>query len=667
MTNPLLNKNIIHHDIDFNNIKPEHFVEAFSILLPEIEKEHEYLMSEAPLVYEDMFENAPYQEQLMSVLHILHSLNLTVQTNDIKNIAEEYLPKISAVFKKMQLDDRGYIRLKEYKLSNEYQCLESIKKKMIEDIIFNYEMGGINLPQEQKDELQSLAYQLAEKTTEFENNLTEVEATLEKEFFKEELKGLSERALGNAQISGDKLLVSESSGLYDDILKNCEVESTRKAVYEDSLRVGIAEGFDNRPILEEILKLRQQYAKILGFDTYANSALVKRMVKTPQEALEFINQLGNQAYAQAKSESESIKQASIEILGKEPDFHDRAYVVTQMKKQLYKVEQEVIRQYFPVEHTVNGLLQLIENLYDITFTVNKDKATWHEDVIVYDLQDKTTQKPVGSLYMDLYKRKFKSSGAWMSSAVSRDVYKDKTKLPVAYIVCNAPKDTHGQSTFEFNEIVTLFHEMGHALHHLLTEVDTEYYSGLNGVQHDAVELPSQFMENFVWDYEIIKLISSHITTGEVLPKEEFDKMVNMKNFLSASGLIRQIIFSELDMRLYSQNDVVASQIENEVFDKWLTRPRDKREFFLPSFSHIFAGGYSAGYYAYKWAEVLSADSFAALKEVGDTYHDQKVVANKFRKLILAQGGAENMEDNFMAFRGRNPDVKYLLKDLGITI
>lgn len=665
MTNPLLSKNIINHDISFNTITPQHFVDAFAILLPEIEKEHEYLMSEAPLNYEAMFENAPYQEQLMSVLHILHSLNLTVQTPEIKNIAEEYLPKISSIFKKMQLDDRGYVRLKQYKLTEEYQQLEDINKKMIEDIIFNYEMGGINLPQAQKEQLQNLAYQLSEKTTEFENNLTEIEATLEQEFTKEQLEGLSDRALGNAEVNGDKLLVSESSGLYDDILKNCEVESTRKAVYEDSLKVGVAPGFDNRPVLEEILKLRQEYAKILGFDTYANSALVKRMVKTPQEALDFIEQLGKQAHASAKIESQNVTKAGIELLGKEPEFHDRAYVVTQMKKQLYKVEQELIRQYFPVTHTVEGLLQLIENLYEITFTINKDKAAWHEDVVVYDLKDKNTQKPVGSLYMDLYKRKFKSSGAWMSSAVSRHVYKDKEKLPVAYIVCNAPKDTHGQSTFEFHEIVTLFHEMGHALHHLLTEIDSEYYSGLNGVQHDAVELPSQFMENFVWDYEIIKLISSHVQTGEVLPKEEFDKIVAMKNFLSASGLIRQIIFSELDMRLYSQNNVNAAQIENEVFDKWLTRPRDKREYFLPSFSHIFAGGYGAGYYAYKWAEVLSADAFAALKEAGNTYHDQKVVANKFRKLILAQGGAENMEDNFMNFRGRNPDVSYLLKDLGI--
>lgn len=663
MTNPLLNKNIIIHDIDFKLINVEHFTEAFEILIPEVHKEHEYLMTQAPLDYQSMFEYAPKQEQLGAVVHIINLLNATVQTPQLKEITEQYLPQISSMYQVMGLDIRGYNRLKAYKLTPEYQNLEDIRKKIIEDILFNYAKSGINLEQEQKSQLEDIAFQLTELSVDFDNNLTETEASLELAFTPEQLEGLPERSLRNAMSQEDQLIVNESSGLYDDILTYCVVEETRKQVYEHRLLVGVEKGFDNRPLVDQILKLKQKKAQILSFDSYANYALVKTMLKSPSEVNDFLDSLGKKAIEAAKIENTQINEEGYKILGREIQFHDRAFVINKIENEKYQVNQETVRQYFPVNHVVQGLFNIIENLYDIKFVANKEKSVWHEDVIVYDVKD--NKGDIGSLYLDLYKRKFKSSGAWMDPAVSRHVNKEGVKLPVAYIVCNTPKDTSSVSTFEFEEVVTLFHEMGHALHHLLTQIDIEWYSGINGVQHDAVELPSQFMENFVWDYEIIKVISSHEITQEVLPKDLFDKLYNMKNFLSASMLTRQIILSQLDMVLHSQNDVNAANIEKEIVSKWTARKIDPRSLILPSFSHIFAGGYSAGYYAYKWAEVLSSDAFAALKEAGNTYMEQRDVANKFRQTILAQGGAQDMETNFINFRGRKPEVQYLLQDSGI--
>lgn len=241
----------------------------------------------------------------------------------------------------------------------------------------------------------------------------------------------------------------------------------------------------------------------------------------------------------------------------------------------------------------------------------------------------------------------------------------ENKKPITYLVLNIPKNQKEESTIEFEEIVTLFHEMGHGLHNILSEVKEEYFSGLSNVEHDAIELPSQFMENFVWDYEVLRKLSSHVETRQELPQEIFEKLQNAKFFLAANQMVRQSIYSYLDMFIHTEN-VDLIEAEKEIFERWKTREIDSRSEFLPVFSHIFSGGYAAGYYSYKWSEVLSADAFHALKESGETYLEQKVMANKFRQTILSRGGTKDMLDNFIEFRGRKPDVKYLLIDNGIA-
>lgn len=663
--NQLLKPEILHHNIDFDVIKPDDFIEAFNLLIPQVIEENEYMLEQAPLEYDALFEFMPKKEQLGMVMQILFTLNSLVQNNEIKEIEENYMPELSALYQKMFLDIRGYNKIEQYKLTENYTQQSEIHKKVIEDVLFNLKMGGVNLSQEKKVELEKIAYQLSELSTKFDNNLNEVESKLEINLSLDELTGLPTRAMqGMIEING-KYKISQSSGLYTDILTYCDVEETRKKIYEQLQQIGIKEGFDNREILQKIIELKQHQAKILGFDNYAQLALVKRMVKNSDEVFDFVNHLGNSSIKAAIKESEILEKQGWQILNKKPSFHDQKYITYKVKEKIYKINNEELRKYFPVRKSVNGLFDLLRDLYEINFIENKSYTTWHIDVIAYDVIDNKTNNKLGVLYMDLYKRKFKTSGAWMNSVVNRHITKIENKLPVAYIVCNIPKDMGQETTLDFEEIITLFHEMGHALHHLLTDVDIEYYSGLNNVEQDAIELPSQLMENFCWDYHVIEMISSHIITGDKLPKEEFDKLLSMKNYLSAISMIRQIIFAELDMRIHNNENKNAMDIEREVLEKWKVKDIDTNACILPSFTHIMSGGYSAGYYSYKWAEVLSADVFGAFQEAGKNYKEQKLIANNFRKTILARGGINKMADNFFEFRGREPDINYLLKESGI--
>jgi oligopeptidase A len=670
MNNPLLEKAVIQHDIDFKKILPEHFEQAFTTLIPQVKSEHEWSVTQAPLTYISLFETEGASEQLEMVISILDNLNNVVQTPEVRELYEKWIPQIMALYNELGLDERGYFRIKEYVKTEEYQTLSVLRQKKIEDVIESYEINGIALPQEQKDKLKALEVKLTELNTLFNNNGKDTDVQKEALFTKEELKGLSERSLENATLKNvdnqELYQVRYASGIYSDIMEYADNENTRRTIYEQNLQDGIKEGLDNRPLLNQIITIRQEKAAILGFENHATLKLKKRMVQTPEKALSFIENLATRSLGQAKEESQSIRDYAQKLLGREMAFHDRAYVINKMRKELFSQDNELIRQYFPVRQVIAGLFEMIENLYAIRFIRNEQKNAWHDDVLIYDLQDAKNGEAIGSLYMDLYRRDFKNDGAWMNGVVSRHQSEKTLTLPVAYIVCNAPKDAGQEPTFELDEIVTLFHEMGHALHHLLTRVNDDYYSGINHVEHDAVELPSQFMENFCWDYEIIKKISSHIKTGEVFPQTMFDNLLKGKNFLSALMMLRQVTFAKLDMRLYSEKDIDAMTVEKEVFSEYQTGPRDERGAFLPNFAHIFPGGYSAGYYSYKWAEVLSSDAYAALKEQGNTYMEQKEMAQHFRQHILETGGYGAMKDKYQQFRGQEPDITHLLKDNGIN-
>lgn len=663
--NPLLDEKILKDEIDFQEIKGKHFITAFEKLIPLVTKEFEEELL-LPLTYENLFEKSKKSEHLSKIISYLNHLNGVVQSDELRDIYGKYIPQISAMYQEMSLDKRSYDKIVKFRESEEFKSLNNLRQKMINDIILNLELGGINLAEDKKKRLQEISFALTELSDKFENNLMDVQNSFEREIDLKELTGLPQRSLNNLEhLENGKVLISDSSGIYDDILTFCDNEKTRKLIYEEKLALGIKEGNDNRPLIDEILKLKREESNILGYKNFAEVSLIHQMIKKPEQVLSFIEDLANKSLKQAQKETQEVNEFGEKLLGRKLEFYDRGYVVQKMKEQLYSVNQEEIRKYFPVNKVLNGLFKIVETLFSISFENNQEKSKWHDDVNVFTIYNKNKEK-IGLLYLDLYKRKNKESGAWMLSQSSKvDTEFDK-KEPINYLVLNIPKSQKGESTIEFDDIVTLFHEMGHGLHNILSDVKEEYFSGLSNVEHDAIELPSQFMENFVWDYEVLKELSEHIEDKSILPLELFEKMQKGKFFLSANQMIRQSIFAYLDMYIHTYN-VNAKEAEKEIFNKWKTRAIDERSEFLPTFSHIFSGGYAAGYYSYKWSEVLSSDAFHALKESGDTYIEQKEMANQFREKILSRGGTKDMLENFIEFRGREPDVKYLLKDNGIFL
>lgn len=666
MTNPLLSPDLLQHRINFSAIRPEHFDNAIETLLPQVQAEHEDTVVNAPLQYKALFGSDRANAQLRRVLGLLSHLTSVADNEQLRDVYERKMPEVSRVYQTMGLDERAYQKVKVFTDTSEYRALAPLYKKLVDKVVKDYEEGGIHLPADKKARMTDIGARMTELSHQFDCNLQDFTNEAVLSFSREELSGVPERTLQNATALEDgRLEVSMVAGGFSDIMTYCDVEATRKSVYEYQLARGVAEGTDNRPLLPEILALRAELASTLGYASFADMALDDNMAATPTAAMDFTENLARLALPKAKVEAAEIDAFGEALLGRPLQFWDYGYVAEKYQKERYSVDTEALRAYFPVTQVVSGMFKLLENLYDISFEQDTTQATWHEDVTVWRVIDNATQAVRGSLYMDLFKRKHKDGGAWMNPAINRHVEDGQVRLPVVYLVCNTPKDLGQAPTFTFDDVITLFHEMGHTLHNLLTDVDEEFFSGLANVQHDAVELPSQFMENFCWDYDVLRGLSTHIDTGEALPQEKFDKLYASRLYLAASRMLRTARFALLDMSLHMQDrpDVVA--LEEQVLSAWSVRQPDTRSRLLPSFSHIFAGGYAAGYYAYQWAEMLSADAFGALREASTSKAEFRSRAMDFRRHILATGGSEDMAVNFERFRGRAPDVKHLLADYGI--
>lgn len=666
MLNPLLQPELRQHRFDFSSIRPEHFEDAFTTLLPQVQAEHEEIATTAPLEFYALFDSAEKTEQLNAVVSLLNHLTSVVDNKALRAVHERWMPEISRAFQTMAFDERLYWKIKDFAALPKYHVLSPMYQKMVKELIKGYEQGGIHLPDDKKARMTDIGARMGELAHNFECNLQDFtnEATLA--FSVDDLKGVPARTLQNALVLPDGTLdITMVSGGFEDIMEYCEVESTRKTVYEYLLNHGVADGMDNRPVLAEILGLRTELVALLGYDSYAAMSLEDDMAGTPQVAQAFTENLARLALPKARAETAALEAFGEKLLNRPVQFWDWGYVAEAYQKSYYRVDTEALRAYFPVSQVIEGLFALVERLYGVKFEQNTSLSVWHKDVTAWNVIDKNTGHLRGTLYLDLFKRKHKDDGAWMNEVSNRHVSNGETRLPVVYIVCNAPKDKKRTSTFTFDEITTLFHEMGHALHNLLTEVDEEFFSGSAHVQHDAVELPSQFMENFCWDFDVVRSLSTHIETGEALPQSEFDKLYASRLYLAASGMLRTARYALMDMALHMTPNPDATSIEEEILSTWCVRERDPRGRTLPSFSHIFAGGYAAGYYAYQWAEMLSADAFAALREAGNTRAEQRSRMADFRQHILATGGVDDMSVNFERFRGRAPDVRFLLADHGI--
>lgn len=383
------------------------------------------------------------------------------------------------------------------------------------------------------------------------------------------------------------------------------------------------------------------------------------MAKTPEAALEFLEKLGNIALPYARKEAEFVGEFGKKLLNRKVEWWDHEYVTNTIMKTRFEIDPEEVRLYFPVDKVISGLFDLCKSMFDVEFVEDKTKNTWHSDVRYFNVYE--AGEHIGGIFMDIYKRPGKTPGARLdplSTYENNDLAKTK---PVALLVCNAPKDSGQESTFELDEVITLFHEMGHGLHHLLSKVEEEFYSGFNNVEHDAVEIPSQLMENFVYEKNVLKKITAHTKTGDAIPDELIEKIIKSKKFLGATMIINMVRFSEMDMRLYMQKEKHPFEIELEAMLKWkITENLDKERRRMPVFSHIFGGGYAAGYYSYQWAEVYAADGYKYMTSGTQEQRNERV--KKYKEEILYTGGKNSMKDNYALFKPGEVDLKHLLNN-----
>lgn len=551
------------------------------------------------------------------------------------------------------------------------------QQKMITNTLRDFTLSGIALDAQKKTEYGKIQARLSELSSTFSNQVLDATMAFKKHITDEKmLAGLPDSAkAAAAQLASQNDLAGWLFTLdipsYLPIMSYADNRELREEMYRAYVTRASEMGpyggdFDNTAIIEETLSLRTKIANLLGFEHYAQRSIATKMAESTDQVQSFLHDLARQSKPQAQADLAEVNAFAAEHYGRtELQAWDIGYYSEKLKQEKYAISDEQLRPYFPETHVVPGLFEVVSRLYGLKITERKDVDTWHSDVRFFDIVDSDDEYR-GSFYLDLYARAKKRGGAWMDECrVKRRKVDGSLQHPVAYLTCNFSGPVDGKpACFTHDEVVTLFHEFGHGIHHMLTKIEVSGVSGINGVAWDAVELPSQFLENWCWQPEALQFISGHVDTGEPLPKALLDKMLAAKNFQSAMQMLRQIEFSLFDFTLHMQTESVDVQaFLNEVRKEIsvLTPPEFNR--FQNSFGHIFAGGYAAGYYSYKWAEVLSSDAFASFEENG--IFDAKT-GRRFLESILQMGGSKEPMALFVDFKGREPSVDALLRHSGIA-
>jgi len=559
-------------------------------------------------------------------------------------------------------------------LEAEADTLDPAQRKLLENALRDFRLAGVDLQPDAKARYREVAQRLAQLATKFsENVLDACRAYTRSVNNSAELAGLPagtiDRAAADAREANQSgWLFKLDQPTYMTIMSSAESEQLRRDIYEAWItrasELGPSAGrFDNNAIIAEILPLRHELGKLLGFSNYAEYALATRMAKSGKQVSAFLEDLARRCMPAAREEYSGLEQ----FAGRKLNAWDIAFYSERLQESRFKVSQEALRPYFPLPKVLSGLFALLHRLYGIRVKERADVSVWHPSVRYYDLVDKDGRLVAG-FFLDPYSRSEKRAGAWMDECVVAKSLPSGTALPVAQLVCNfAAPAAAAPSQLTHDEVITLFHEFGHGLHHMLTRVAYPSIAGINGVAWDAVELPSQFMENFVWRAEVLPLISAHIDTGEPLPVDMLQRLVGTRTFNAALDTLRQIELASFDFELHANFDSAVGANVAETLAAVRRRvavvPAAPFNRMPASFAHIFAGGYAAGYYSYKWAEVLAADAFEAFEEAG--VFDASTAA-RFRDSILARGGSIDAMDAFVRFRGRQPDVRPLLKQTGIA-
>lgn len=678
MKNPLLDLSGLPR---FTLIKAEHVEPAIDQVLAD----NRALVQQLLLTHREYHWNNLVQpledmdERLSRVWSPVSHMNSVVNSDELRAAYNACLGKLSNYATEMGQNAALFKAYQSIAEGEQYHQLDRAQKKIIDNTIRDFRLSGIDLNEEQQARYKALMEELSALTSKFEEHILDASRAWTKVIDNEAaLTGLPDSAKAMAQQSAAQRdqqgwLFTLEFPSYLAVMTYADDRAFRKEMYTAFVTRASDQGphagqWDNSPLMEEILALRHEVAQLLGFDNYAERSIATKMAASTSQVMEFLTDLAQRSLPIAKSDLEELRlfaeqQHDITTL----EAWDVVYYSEKLRQHKYSISQEAIKPYFPEHRVVAGMFDVVEKLYGLKIKESRRVETWHKDVRFFEIFDKDDLLR-GQFYLDLYARQFKRGGAWMDECIVRKSTADgSVQTPVAYLTCNFSSPIGDDpALFTHDEVLTLFHEFGHGLHHMLTKVDYPSVSGINGVAWDAVELPSQFMENWCWERDALALISGHYQSGEPLPDEMFDKMTAAKNFQSGMQMVRQLEFSIFDFRIHLEFDPAKGARIHEILDdvrqqfSVIKPPSFNR--FPHSFSHIFSGGYSAGYYSYKWAEVLSSDAFSLFEERG--IFDRETGLN-FLSMILEQGGSSDPMELFINFRGREPQIDALLRHSGI--
>jgi len=604
-------------------------------------------------------------------------LNAVMNTEELRAAYNACLPLLSDYATEMGQNEALFHAYRQ--VARQGEELDLAQRKLLENGLRDFRLSGVDLPAEKKKRFGEIASRLSEITARYEENLLDATNAWSKVITdKGELAGLPQSALDLAaqtasQRGEDGWMLTLEFPSYLPVVTYADNRDLRREMYEAFATRASDQGpnageFDNTEIMEEILALRHELAGLLGFANYAERSLATKMARSTDEVLTFLRDLAARAKKQAEAELAELHRYAAEHHGvTELQAWDIPYYSEKLREHRYAISQEELKPWFPETRVIPGMFEVIGRVFGVKIQESREKVeTWHPDVRFYDIRDDSGEV-LGQFYFDLYARPKKRGGAWMADAISRMKTRNREQLPVAFMTCNfTPPVGDKPALLTHEEVQVLFHEFGHGLHHMLTQVDYPSISGISGVSWDAVELPSQFMENWCWERQALDLISGHYETGEPLPEVLYERMLAARNFQSAMQLLRQLEFSLFDFLIHLEYDPqqggrIYETLEAVRKEVAVVRPPAWNRF-AHGFSHIFGGGYAAGYYSYKWAEVLSADAFSLFEENG-VFDLSTGLA--FRRHILEKGGSEDAMDLFVAFRGREPSIDALLRHSGI--
>ncbi|WP_392552989.1 oligopeptidase A [Orbus wheelerorum] len=677
MTNPLLVKSELPL---FAQIKPEHILPAVKQSIASCRDVIERVVKQDSFTWENLIQPIDEADEKFSrVWSPVSHLNSVKNSSELRDAYEACLPLLSEYSTWVGQHKGLYLAYKSLKESCEFGLLTKAQQKSITNALRDFELSGIGLDEGKQKRYGEIVAKLSELSSSYSNNVLDATMGWTKLVTDvQALAGLPESALAAAKAqaqakSQDGWLLTLDMPSYIPVMMYCDNRELRYEMYYAYSTRASDQGpnagkWDNTDNIKQILALRHELAHILGFDSYAHKSLATKMAEKPEQVIRFLTDLADKAKPQGEEELAQLKRFAYEHFGaSDLKPWDVSYYSEKQKQFLYTINDEELRPYFPENRVISGLFAVVNGVFGVTVKERQGVEVWSPEIRFFDLYDQKGDYKA-SFYLDLYAREHKRGGAWMDDCIGQMRFADgHLQKPVAYLTCNFNRPIGDKpALFTHDEVTTLFHEFGHGLHHMLTKIETASVSGINGVAWDAVELPSQFLENWCWEPEALAFISGHYQTGETLPKDMLDKMLDAKNYQAALFILRQLEFGLFDFRLHYEYSSVKGALILEtlqqVREKVAVTPTAQWGRFPHAFSHIFAGGYAAGYYSYLWAEVLSADAFSRFEEEG--IFNIKT-GNDFLDHILSQGGSDEPMTLFKNFRGREPQLEAMLRHYGI--